>query len=92
MFLNKDGLNDKFYQYLCTDICQVKNTINEITKTNSVTSDWKELCCNLKKMVGVQAALTMYFLMKMVIKMTVTFSLATTRVYELIWFGLNIKF
>lgn len=49
MFLNKDGLNDKFYQYLCTNICQVKNTINEITKTNSVTSDWKELCYKLKK-------------------------------------------
>ena len=49
MFLNKEGLGDKFYQYECMNISQVKNTINEITKTNSTTADWKEICYDLKR-------------------------------------------
>lgn len=47
-YLIKDGITDKFYQYECMNISQVKNTINEITKTKSTTSDWKDLCYGLK--------------------------------------------
>lgn len=47
-YLIKDGIVDTFYQYECQNICQVKNYINKVTRTNSTTADWKELCYGLK--------------------------------------------
>lgn len=52
MYVTKKGIGNKFYQYECLNICQVKNTINEITKTNSTTAEWKDLCYSSKKMSG----------------------------------------
>ena len=52
MFLIKDGLTNRFYQYQCNNISQVKNHINKVTKTNSIDDDWKEICEQSKATTG----------------------------------------
>ena len=44
MYLTHKGIVDELIQYECNNIPQVKNKINELTKTNSVNEDWKEYC------------------------------------------------
>ena len=39
MYLVEDGLTNRFYQYQCNNISQVKNYINKVTKTNSINDD-----------------------------------------------------
>lgn len=48
MYLTKEGLTSQSSQYECNNVCQVKNIINKLTKTNSTTADWKELCYEIK--------------------------------------------
>ncbi len=44
MYITKEGLTDKLTQYECRNVPQVKNIINELTKTTSQNSDWKNIC------------------------------------------------
>lgn len=48
MFLTKSGTTDSLTQYECKNLPQVKNTVNELTKTKSQNSDWKEICDSAK--------------------------------------------
>lgn len=48
MYITKNGITDKLTQYECKNISQVKNIINELTKTNSQNSDWKDICTIVK--------------------------------------------
>ncbi len=61
MFLIKSGLTNTFYQYQCNNIPQVKKYINEITRTNSTTADWKKLCEEAKNNTGEQSVDYIFF-------------------------------
>lgn len=44
MYISKSGVTENLTQYECKNIPQVKNIINELTKTNSENGDWKDFC------------------------------------------------
>lgn len=48
MYISKNGITDKLTQYECKNIPQVKNIINELTKTTSQNNDWKDICSFVK--------------------------------------------
>lgn len=48
MYISKTGITDKLTQYECKNIPQVKNIVNELTKTNSHNNDWKDICSLVK--------------------------------------------
>lgn len=48
MYITKNGITDKLTQYECKNIPQVKNIINELTKTTSQNNDWKDICSLVK--------------------------------------------
>ena len=49
MYITKNGLSERLTQYECKNIPQVKNLINELTRTNSTNDDWKDYCSSVKK-------------------------------------------
>lgn len=48
MYITKNGITNTLTQYECKNIPQVKNIINELTKTNSQNEDWREICSIVK--------------------------------------------
>lgn len=61
MYLTHKGIVDELIQYECNNVPQVKNKINELTKTNSVNEDWKEYCYEAKNQSGYATIDYMYF-------------------------------
>lgn len=61
MYLTHKGIVDELIQYECNNIPQVKNKINELTKTNSVNEDWKEYCSEAKNQSGYATIDYLYF-------------------------------
>lgn len=61
MYLTHKGIVDELIQYECNSVPQVKNKINELTKTNSVNDDWKEYCYEAKNQSGYATIDYMYF-------------------------------
>lgn len=51
MYLTHKGIVDELTQYECNSVPQVKNKINELTKTKSVNEDWKVLLMMQKKYI-----------------------------------------
>lgn len=53
MYLRENGvIVSDFGQYECRNIPQVKNFINNATKTKSINDDWKDYCNEAKKTSG----------------------------------------
>ncbi len=61
MYLTHKGIVDELTQYECNSVPQVKNKINELTKTNSVNADWKEYCYEAKNQCGYVTVDYIYF-------------------------------
>lgn len=61
MYLCTNGVTDRFIQYECMNVPQVKNTINELTKTVSTSNDWKDLCYSVKKQGSYDSCDYVYF-------------------------------
>lgn len=51
MYITHNGIVSDLVQYECNNVAQVKNKINELTNTNSITADWKEYCYEAKKSI-----------------------------------------
>lgn len=61
MYLTERGKTSDFIQYECMNIAQVKNTINKLTSTCSITDDWKSICYAVKKQGGSDSIDYVYF-------------------------------
>lgn len=61
MYITNKGIVSNLVQYECNNVPQVKNKINELTKTNSVNDDWKEYCYEAKNQTGYACIDYMYF-------------------------------
>lgn len=61
MYLTHKGIIDELTQYECNNVAQVKNKINELTKTKSVITDWKEYCYEAKNQSGYITVDYIYF-------------------------------
>lgn len=61
MYLTHKGIVSNLIQYECNNVPQVKNKINQLTKTNSVNADWKEYCYEAKNQTGYVTVDYIYF-------------------------------